>query len=145
MEAVAANSPAITENELITLVSQAHSATALLFTDAFETELNEGWKPAWSEVSPQLLNYWSSYVVDGDLKEFYESHLWDWGYEMGFAFPLWNPELIESVTMLSANQHEIVAEFKAPTNYDTTETIRLRLIQEGGRWLIASCFGIHLV
>jgi hypothetical protein len=127
---------ALTSEELVMFVSEAHYKTVRSFSDAFEDELHNRNKPLWEDVRPQLLKYWSAAIVDGDLLEFYDSYLWDWGYEMGFAFPLWKPELIENVNIISGNENEIIAEFLAPTNYETTEIIRIRLIRENGDWFI---------
>ena len=128
----------IAEKDLTALVSQIHNTTVLLFSQAFEAELYDQQKLPWTDVRPQLIKHWSPYLVDGHLQKFYESHLWEWGYEMGFAFPMWKPEMIEGIKIISVTENEIVAEFKAFTNYETTEIIRVRLIQHKGNWVIDS-------
>ncbi|NLZ94165.1 MAG: hypothetical protein GX922_09200, partial [Firmicutes bacterium] len=111
----------LTDNELIAIASQAHKDTVQLFTQAFEDDLFHDSKPDWQEIRPQLTNYWSDQIIDNDLKNFYNNHLQEWGYEMGFAFPLWQLHAIESVTIVSSCTQKVIAEFKAPTNYNTIE------------------------
>lgn len=129
---------ALTSDELIELASQAHKSTVQIFSDAFEAELFYDQKPDWQEIRPQLTTYWSAKILDSDLKEFYHDHLHEWGYEMGFAFPLWQPQAIESVTIVSSKAQEIIAEFKAPTNYNTIETITTRFIKADRSWIVDS-------
>lgn len=126
----------LTSDEVISLVSKAHSTTVRSFSDAFEAELYEQDKPEWDDVRAQLLKYWSPELVDGELQTFYATHLWEWGYEMGFAFPLWKPEYIENVKIVSESPSEVIAEFIAPVNYETYELIRIRLVLENGNWII---------
>jgi hypothetical protein len=126
----------LSRDQIMALVTAAHYHTVLSFSGAFEEELHNSTKPQWEEVRPELLKYWSDDMVDGDLQEFYRDHLWDWGYEMGFAFPLWQADMIESVQIISQQPDEVIAEFRAPTDYDITETIRIRLIRKSGSWFI---------
>jgi hypothetical protein len=135
----------MSEQELVALVSQAHYSTVQLFSTAFEAELYTNSKPSWEEVHPELVKYWSPFLVDGDLKTFYDAHLWEWGYEMGFAFPLWKPETIEKVTLVSWSENEIIAEFEAPVNYEDIDTIQIVLIRKNGKWFIDSHKNIQMV
>ena len=128
----------LTSAELVTIASQAHYNTVRLFSDVFESELYGDYRLPWSEVRPQLLKHWAPALVDGELETFYHEHLSDWGYEMGFAFPLWQQEMIEDIVIISGSSTEIVAEFKVPTTYDMSEYVQLRLITISGSWVIAS-------
>ena len=128
----------ITENELITLASQAHQDTVNLFTQAFEAELFHNNKPNWQEIRPQLTKYWSEKIIENDLKKFYNDHLREWGYEMGFVFPLWQPQTIESVKIVSSSNQEIIVEFDALTNYNSREKITVTFIPAGENWVINS-------
>ncbi|HZK23987.1 MAG TPA: hypothetical protein VFC74_01215 [Oscillospiraceae bacterium] len=130
----------LTQEEYAEKAAQAHYITVQIFSEAFEAEFNNSPKLPWSEVRPQLLPYWSEELVDNDLKSFYNDHLWDWGYEMGFAFPLWQPELIEDVQITTNQQNVIIGQIKIPTNYDTVEYLPITLQNSNGNWVIASPF-----
>lgn len=138
--ASAALSAALTPEEYAAQAVQAHHTAVKIFSEAFEAELTNGDKLPWSAVRPQLLQYWSEELVDTELKEFYANHLWDWGYEMGFAFPLWQPESIEDVQITVQSANVIIGRIKVPTDYETVEYLPITLENNNGSWVIASPF-----
>ncbi|NLN06554.1 MAG: hypothetical protein GX167_02920 [Firmicutes bacterium] len=125
-------------DELLRLGAAAHAETVRIFTAAFEADLYGSGKPSWQVVRSQLAPYWDADLLDGDLKSFYCEQLSAWGYEMGFVFPLWQPENVKEVRIVSASAGEIVADIKVPTSYTRSEYIRLKMVAQDGNWVIAS-------
>ncbi|MDW7650069.1 MAG: hypothetical protein SCK29_05455 [Bacillota bacterium] len=128
----------LSDKEAFTLASQAHAAAVDIFTAAFEAELENKEKLSWTQVRSELIQYWSEDITDNQFREFYEEHLWDWGYEMGFAFPLWKPEFIEDAQVLSREEGRITMEFLAPYDYDTMAHTEVLLVYENNRWVIGN-------
>jgi len=136
--AAQADGGVLSADELLRLGAEAHAETVRIFTAAFEADLYGSSKPSWQEVRSQLAPYWDAALLDGDLSSFYYEQLSAWGYEMGFVFPLWQPENAEEIKIVSASAKEIVADIKVPTSYTTSEYIRLKMVARDGGWVIAS-------
>jgi hypothetical protein len=127
---------ALTSEELVMFVSEAHYKTVRSFSDAFEDELHNRNKPLWEDVRPQLLKYWSAAIVDGDLLEFYDSYLWDWGYEICLIFPLQYEEAIISYEFVISGNDYAVAKFLLEVYKDEPEELEVKFILENGTWLL---------
>ncbi|MCR3921591.1 MAG: hypothetical protein NUK65_03615 [Firmicutes bacterium] len=135
------NTIGLHESEALRLVANAHASAVELFTAAFEAELTKHPKTSWSAVRTELLQSWSTRQVDGMLRTFYDEYLWEWGYEMGFAFPLWQTEEVQIVKMISLKQDEVILECRVYTDYETIENIQYHLIRENKHWVLDSVIG----
>lgn len=135
---VVAPIPTLSNNEAFNFASKAHEVAVDIFYSAFAAEVDNRQKAPWSEVRPTLLEYWSEQVVDNNFKEFYADHLWDWGYEMGFAFPLWRQEFILDSRFVSREDHKITVEFLVHADYNTNAIITVELILQNNRFVVSS-------
>ena len=124
------------DEEIIKLVQQAHSLALEVFMTAFEAEVAGSSPQPWSEVRPVLLQHFSMRMVDDNFADFYKNSLSDWGYEMIFAFPLAEKDMIISLNVDKRTPQSVSIIAVTLTGYDELDTITHTLIEENGHWVI---------
>ncbi len=120
------------------VICAANKAALDMCVQGFDEELKgETKKPfAYYEAS---LRQWYSETLTASLENFYNDHLGEWGYEMGFAFPLHTKEFVEE-GFLSLNQKtatKATVEFKVQAGHEEDcITVYTLEQQDDGSWLI---------
>lgn len=110
-----------------------------LFTEAFEAERNDGVKKQFSEIRPQLLEFWSETIIDESLAPFYEEYLDIWAYEMMYYFPLASEDCVYGcfTEMVAWSDEEIIAEFLILDEMtDESFLLHVVLIPAESNWII---------
>lgn len=120
------------------VICAANKAALDMCVQGFEEELKEETKKPFAYYEASL-RQWYSETLTASLKNFYNHHLGEWGYEMGFAFPLHTKEFVDD-GFLSLNQKTAtMATVKFKVQADHEEhciTVYTLEQQDNGSWLI---------
>jgi hypothetical protein len=120
------------------VVYEANKAAFAMCVQGFDEELREEDKKPFSYYEPALRK-WYSETMTARLEFFYNEHLGEWGYEMGFAFPLHTKELVQegflSLELNTATKVTIL--FMVPAGHEETCITKYTLEkQKDGSWII---------
>jgi hypothetical protein len=123
--------------EIKEVIYAANKAAFDMCVQGFDEELKESKKPfAYYEPS---LRKWYSESMTARLESFYNHHLGEWGYEMGFAFPLHTKQLVEEgfLSLEQKTATKAAAEFKEQVGHEEYCITVYTLEKQGdGSWLI---------
>jgi hypothetical protein len=97
-------------------IALADSTCLNLFKAASEAEQNNKTKQPFASIRPLLQNCYSDAIVDGDLKPFYESHLGEWTYELGMAFPFYTKTYFEECSFTVIKRTDSIVQVKIIDN-----------------------------
>lgn len=127
--------------EIKAIVLAANKAAFDMCVQGFNEEIKGEAKTPFASYGSSLRK-WYSEEMTSNLEMFYNHHLGEWGYEMGFAFPLHTRELVEegfiSLELSSATKASI--RFKVPAGHEETCITEYTLEKEDdrGSWIITS-------
>jgi hypothetical protein len=120
------------------VIYAANKAAFEMCVQGFEEELKGGTKKPFAYYEASL-GQWYSEPLTASLKSFYNDHLGEWGYEMGFAFPLHTREFVEegflSLNQISATTATVEFKVQAGHEEDCITVYTLKQ-QDDGSWLI---------
>jgi hypothetical protein len=131
---------ALLTEEIKDFIYQANREAYEMGVRGFEEVLQNREKTPFSHYEALLLCWYSPEIV-ARLEDFYENHLWEWGYEMGFAFPLhtWEQTAEGFQSLEPAGENRFRAAFLAQTGHEEWRLLSYTLErQPGGFWLIIS-------
>lgn len=97
-------------------IALADSTCLNLFKAASEAEQNNKTKQPFASIRPLLQNCYSDAIVEGDLKPFYESHLGEWTYELGMAFPFYTKTYFEECSFTVIKRTDSIVQVKILDN-----------------------------
>lgn len=97
-------------------IALADSTCLNLFKAASEAEQNNKTKQPFASIRPLLQNCYSDAIVDDDLKPFYESHLGEWTYELGMAFPFYTKTYFEECSFTVIKRTDSIVQVKIIDN-----------------------------
>lgn len=97
-------------------IALADSTCLNLFKLASEAEQNNKTKQPFASIRPLLQNCYSDALVDGKLKPFYESHLGEWTYELGMAFPFHTKTYFEDCSFTVIKRTDSIVQVKIIDN-----------------------------
>lgn len=124
--------------EIKELIYRANEEAFSMGVKGFEEEFLGEPKTPFSHYKPLLLSWYCESIV-ANLELFYENHLGEWGYEMGFAFPLHTRALAEEGFQYLKQEGEglIVVNFHGQAGHEEWKCLTYTLKkQEDGFWII---------
>ena len=130
----------LTVEDIKETILRAQEAAFTMAVAGFEEELSGDEKKPFSYYEPTLRDWYADELVLG-LEDFYDHYLKEWGFEMGFAFPLHQRERVDEgfAKILEQTPDKVTAMFYAEVNYEEMEALIFTLErQSDNRWVVTS-------
>ncbi len=132
--------PLLTPEEIKDILTEAHAVSLKIFVEAFNNEVDGEEKPTFSEVKGDLRQYWGREITN-NLEDFYNTGLWDLGYEMWLVFPLsYRDDVDEWYQGISYQTKDmVVVKFAIPIDIglEEFEVQEVTITKEDNNWIIS--------